>query len=187
MQVSYKLESLCKAGLKNRKRWLKLPVAYYFSLPRKSVSSPARKAHQRITAVSELPKHVNACSQPGTQLRGKTGNKEKAKTTKPRKSQVASPAPFFTMSHKKRKKPLRNISGIISCWRENFLHKQNHTAPSFDILQVNKEIKAGPCNLSPLAQLLLCAFTFTDRQLIQSLNILFLDAIMSKPKRTLKL
>lgn len=169
MQVSYKLESLCKALLQNTKRCLNLPAGlfYYSSLPRKSVSSPARKAHHRITAVSELPKHVNARSQPGTQLRGNTGNKKKSRwqNTENLKLQVQHHSLLWTT--KKEKYP-RNISAIISCWRENFLQKQNHTAPSFDILQVNKEIKYEPCNLPPLAQLLLCAFTLTEKQVIQS-------------------
>lgn len=72
---------------------------------------------------------------------------------------------LYYETQKKKKNP-RKASGLISCWREKFLHKQNHTAPSFDILQMNKDIKEGPCNLPPLAQLLLRAFTLDRKSVV---------------------
>lgn len=166
MQVSYKLESL-QSTAKNRKRCLKLPSACYLSLPRKSASSPARKTHHRITAVSDLPKPANAVLTARYPTKGKNWQQEKVKTTKYRKFQVTSPASFFIMKHKKRKKSKKG-QRINQLLKRKILHKQNHTAPSFDVLQMNKEIKDGPCNLPPLAQLLLHAFTLTDKQVIQS-------------------
>lgn len=97
---------------KNRKQCLKLPSAYYFSLPRKSVSSPARKTHHRITAATELPKNVNAVLTARYPTQGKNWQQEKVDNISSHKSSTI--LYYETHTLKKKKNPIK-VSGIIGC------------------------------------------------------------------------
>lgn len=142
-----KLGSLCKTPIKNRKQLLKLclhPIIFHFQ--EKAIPSPLRKIRWRTTAASELPKYVNLLLAAGYPTRG--GKLVTRKSQDNRTQEISRQSPFHLLSWprkqiNKQEIPNKKVSGIIGCWKANFLHEQNARLLQH-LKYCNEQSKDGP-------------------------------------------
>lgn len=171
MQVSYKLESLCKELLKKQEAMSKTAFSLLFFTSKEirfqssQEDSSQNYSSHWTTKKCQCSAHRQVPS-PGE----KTGNKKKSRqqNTESLKSHIQHNSLLWNTQKSKMTNKGQWNNQVLK--RKLPAYAKSHCSIIW-MNQMNKEIKDGPWNLPPLV--LLCASTLTDKQVIELKHFLF--------------